>query len=656
MPGKSLSSLSVNNSGELYTQVPAVTISLPQADIIAAKGSLSFDQNGIVTSVSLIDSGGTYYTTPPTTTISDISYIPNRAPEVLAVFNPGSNKISEMQVFFAGTYYTSAPSVVIDPPYGAASLNVANGTAIASADLDGAVNVITNLDITLVDSGQYYTSQPSVVVEPPVSGPYKFGNGSLENLDSSWSQEMLTKASAPITTNDSTNSGYEINFWLYPTVDSVDRSIFYSVDSTGAAGTIKMGISDSNRITWATNGSSLTSTGTINNNDWNWIQMAHNGSTVRLTVNSDSNSAVLGEATPASPVAIVGDKIFFGRDSNSALLPSFNKAFIGYIDNWRINVNDSNVGVPSNILPDSEYAGWHTDRNIIDYTFAKVAAQIDAIYDSINNSISGFNVTAGGSGYKINEAISFTAYGGQNEAAFTATAIATVLNGQISSIDLTDSGREYTDYPAVTISSSTGTDSDFTLTDSDFNITTNITNNRVTSFNIISGGRFVDSANITIAAPTGTREDFRATAVATYDSSSGTITSLTLTDSGDFYTSPATITIEPPLNDAAFQYGEQVSQTLSTGTVITGEVINWSDSDNKLQLVHVGADDGQFHVFTASASRLITGSLSGGQGIISNITEDNQISENEQNDDFSTIAADFLDFSEANPFGDPENN
>ena len=38
------------------------------------------------------------------------------------------------------------------------------------------------------------------------------------------------------------------------------------------------------------------------------------------------------------------------------------------------------------------------------------------------------------------------------------------------------------------------------------------------------------------------------------------------------------------------------------------------------------------------------------------IIEDNRISSNEQNDDFSTLAADFLDFSEDNPFGDPENN
>ena len=38
------------------------------------------------------------------------------------------------------------------------------------------------------------------------------------------------------------------------------------------------------------------------------------------------------------------------------------------------------------------------------------------------------------------------------------------------------------------------------------------------------------------------------------------------------------------------------------------------------------------------------------------IVENNLISSNEQNTDFSTLAADFLDFSEDNPFGDPENN
>ena len=112
-----------------------------------------------------------------------------------------------MQVFFAGTYYTGAPSVVIDPPHGPALSNRANGTAVASADLDGKVNVISNENITLVDSGHYYTSQPSVVVDPPVSGPYKFGSGSLENLDSNWYQEMLNNPNWPNPNSNNSPNG-----------------------------------------------------------------------------------------------------------------------------------------------------------------------------------------------------------------------------------------------------------------------------------------------------------------------------------------------------------------------------------------------------------------------------------------------------------------
>ena len=39
--------------------------------------------------------------------------------------------------------------------------------------------------------------------------------------------------------------------------------------------------------------------------------------------------------------------------------------------------------------------------------------------------------------------------------------------------------------------------------------------------------------------------------------------------------------------------------------------------------------------------------------LVSSTNEDNQISSNEQNDDFETIADGFLDFTETNPFGDP---
>lgn len=109
-----------------------------------------------------------------------------------------------------------------------------------------------------------------------------------------------------------------------------------------------------------------------------------------------------------------------------------------------------------------------------------------------------------------------------------------------------------------------------------------------------------------------------------------------------------------------FTVGETVNQTLSSGVIMTGEVAAFSDSDNVLKLIHIGANDGNYHEFVAN--RFVVGTtsldLAGtlASATVSAVAEDNQISQNEQNTDFSTIGADFLDFSENNPFGDPENN
>ena len=109
-----------------------------------------------------------------------------------------------------------------------------------------------------------------------------------------------------------------------------------------------------------------------------------------------------------------------------------------------------------------------------------------------------------------------------------------------------------------------------------------------------------------------------------------------------------------------FTVGEAVNQTLSSGVIMSGEVAAFSDSDNVLKLIHIGANDGKYHEFVTN--RFIVGTTEltlAGKLATSKVTavgQDNQISQNEQNTDFSTIGAGFLDFSENNPFGDPENN
>lgn len=105
--------------------------------------------------------------------------------------------------------------------------------------------------------------------------------------------------------------------------------------------------------------------------------------------------------------------------------------------------------------------------------------------------------------------------------------------------------------------------------------------------------------------------------------------------------------------EGAVEIGNTATQTLSSGVKITGEVSKYSDTDKVLHLIHVGADDGNYHTFVSGINIFVNG-LS--RTVVS-VSEENKISQNEQNDGFSNFGgSDFLDFTEANPFGDPENN
>lgn len=100
-----------------------------------------------------------------------------------------------------------------------------------------------------------------------------------------------------------------------------------------------------------------------------------------------------------------------------------------------------------------------------------------------------------------------------------------------------------------------------------------------------------------------------------------------------------------------FSVGEDVTQ-VNTDFNITGEVVNWNDSDDKLYLAHVRTSDGEYHNFVLGT--VVTGAETGTTGIPSLIEELQNIQETAQNDTFSTFAADFIDFTEQNPFGDPQ--
>lgn len=127
----------------------------------------------------------------------------------------------------------------------------------------------------------------------------------------------------------------------------------------------------------------------------------------------------------------------------------------------------------------------------------------------------------------------------------------------------------------------------------------------------------------------------------------GQVTGFNIINPGSGYTSIPAVTIAAP-SIPNFKIGNIAKQVLADGTIITGEIAGWSDSDNILKIVSVAADAAGLKQPVANAA--VVDSDLGTGGIVQAVNENNQIYNNEQNNDFDV---NFIDFTETNPFGDP---
>jgi len=193
----------------------------------------------------------------------------------------------------------------------------------------------------------------------------------------------------------------------------------------------------------------------------------------------------------------------------------------------------------------------------------------------------------------IQDDYAYAYYLTMNTTKTTATAAATLTNGVVTGIDITNAGFGYTAAPVVTVTGD-------------------------------------------------------ATATAVIDGT-GTVTSINITAGGASYVNAPTVTIAAPLG-VGYTAGEMVDQTLSDGTILSGEVAEFNPDTNILKLISFGANDGKFHL--PNLSRTVVDRTTSKGATVSGVSEDIQSSANEQNEYFDTLT-DFLDFSESNPFGDP---
>ena len=104
-------------------------------------------------------------------------------------------------------------------------------------------------------------------------------------------------------------------------------------------------------------------------------------------------------------------------------------------------------------------------------------------------------------------------------------------------------------------------------------------------------------------------------------------------------------------SSTGFIIGNTITQILS-GVTVTAEISKFMDSDNQLFVDHIGSNEPGLHLLTTGR---ITSLDSAGNTIIRTvISASEQLNQpGAQNEDF-TGSSDFIDFTENNPFGDPE--
>ena len=178
--------------------------------------------------------------------------------------------------------------------------------------------------------------------------------------------------------------------------------------------------------------------------------------------------------------------------------------------------------------------------------------------------------------------------------------------------------------------------------------TSTISAGSVASVSITDSG---DGYRETFPDLTFSSPDSGTTATGTAQTQSGKITTLTITNPGSGYTSAPTVSIEAP-QGVDFDRGEKIVQTFASGVKMSAEVVMQKDSDGAVYVTHVGADDGKFHTFVAG--RDIIGQTTNAISTLKSTSELNNMTNTEDNSDFDDVGADFIDFSENNPFGDPD--
>jgi hypothetical protein len=345
-----------------------------------------------------------------------------------------------------------------------------------------ATAVVTNgavAGITITDPGTGYTSVPTVDITPPASVPppsavpftnslvayYPFdgnandatghgNNGQIigdvvpatdrfGNASSAYHFNGNGSDSAIEVTNTLFNigqEGYTISGWFASdNVSNILQILWNSIPETGVSyalndGTLppyaEFAVGPATPDTWTDLDVKGIKTNYANQT-WYQFVFVKSGTTYTTYINGTMDSLI---AVPAA--AGFNDNVGFIIGSITAINPAFPDTFFGRLDDYRVY---NRALSPTEVQELYAYESVPEGGPCVPYPATATATVV-------NGSVAGVTVTDGGCGYTNTPVVLLVGGGGTG-----ATAIAIVTNGVVVGITITDPGTEYTSVPTVDI-------------------------------------------------------------------------------------------------------------------------------------------------------------------------------------------------------------
>ena len=400
----------------------------PITEVGVTATATSLLTNGVVSSIKLINDGENYNAN----TVVTIG-APDTANAVITS-NITLGRVTDITIDNGGGYFSSAPTVSIGLP----DQPITTATAIATVSSGSLANV------SITNSGNFYNSPTFSIAPPPnVAAEFKFGDDALAHASENDVTFLHT-----FTGYFSSNTGYKVSFWIYPTsfptgnplsvLFSPFTKVFYDA-STG-------------QVRYQHGGSPVVNSDTnLVLNQWNHVEVEHYTNLIRINVNGLYGTQ---EERGAGNVAFPAHTYRAGdAQGNESVFDGANRSFLGYLD----NVTWETTGDMPTAASGDPYTIPTTARtgDIITKNFDKDLPA--ATLEVTNGEVTGITVTATGSGYGNTAPIITIAEPDGTPSAFAASISPVLTNGIISAITINNAGRFYANSPAINVSAPTST-------------------------------------------------------------------------------------------------------------------------------------------------------------------------------------------------------